>query len=318
MSKKTGYLLGILLTIILGTILYWLFCCKPCLEAENNASGITTETEKTSVKTESTSEPTPVTINTFKVKDANGELDFNIYENLNFNTSSASILTPVSSAVDSSAIKLANYYKENPRKTLNIYGHYRSDETNNSVFPNLGLARANAAKNYLVSKGMLSKSINTYGTLDDNFNADKEGVLHGPLSYNVNTLEVGDTSDADEMKKLGDAIKADPLILYFETAQASINLTDVQRQKVANMVRYIDHVEGASINVTGYTDNTGSLTTNTRLGQERADFAKSYLVNNGISASKINSSSKGPDSPIADNATEEGRAKNRRVVVTIN
>ena len=37
MSKKTSYLLGILLTIIIGTILYWFFCCKPCLEAKNAA-----------------------------------------------------------------------------------------------------------------------------------------------------------------------------------------------------------------------------------------------------------------------------------------
>ncbi|WGD35936.1 OmpA family protein [Olleya sp. YS] len=314
MSKKTGYLLGILLTIILGTILYWFFCCKPCLEAKNKPSTIATENEDTSVKTD----PTPVTINTFKVMDADGDLDFDIYENLNFNTSSASIITPVSLAVDSSATQLVNYYKDNPSKLLDIYGHYRSDESNNSVFPTLGLARANSAKNYLVSKGMLSKSINTYGKLDDNFNPDLDGVLHGPLSYVVNTLEEGDRSGEDEMKALGDTIKADPLVLYFDTAQASINLTDQQRQKVANMIRYIDHVEGASISVIGHTDNTGSRTTNTRLGLNRADFAKNYLVENGISGDKINSSSKGPDQPIADNATEEGRAKNRRVVVTIN
>lgn len=314
MSKKTGYLLGILLTIILGTILYWFFCCKPCLEAEREASGLTSETEDTSVKKDLKT----ATMNAFAIKDANGGLDFSINDNLNFKTSSASILTPISEDIDAKAKELVKYYEENPSKTLDIYGHYRSDETNNSVFPTLGLARANSAKNYLVSKGMLSKSINTYGKLDDNFHADEEGILYGPLSYNVLTTSEGDTSAADEMKSLGDTIKVNPLVLYFDTAQASINLTDAQRQKVADMVRYVDHVEGASINVTGHTDNTGSRITNTRLGQNRADFAKNYLANNGISASKINSSSKGPDQPIADNATEEGRAKNRRVVVTIN
>ena len=313
MSKKTGYLLGILLTIILGTILYWFFCCKPCLEAKNETSDMITETEDTSVKKEIKN----ITLNAFAVKDANGDLDFKITENLNFNTSSASVLKPISKVVDSNAIKLIKYYAENPNKILNINGHYRSDEINNSVFPNLGLARANAAKNYFVSKGMASKTINTYSKIDDSFNADREGVLYGPVSYNIVTIKLGDTSGADEMKKLGEAIIANPLVLYFDTAAASISLTPEQRQKVADIVNYTDKVDGASISVTGYTDNTGSTTTNTRLGQERADFTKNYLVKNGIMANKINSSSKGPDSPIADNATVEGRAKNRRVVVTI-
>lgn len=84
------------------------------------------------------------------------------------------------------------------------------------------------------------------------------------------------------------------------------------------MVKYIDKVDGALITVTGFTDNTGSRPTNIKLGQGRADFTKQYLIQNGIDSSKIQSFSKGPDLPIADNATEEGRAKNRRVEVTIN
>lgn len=314
MSKKTGYLLGILLTIILGTILYWYLCCKPCLEADKVAIDNTTNTEDVSVKTDQKT----ATINAFAVKDVNGDLDFQINDNLNFKTSSPLIIDSITSSVDEGANKLVAYYNSNPNKLLNIYGHYRSDEVNNSVFPDLGLARANAAKNYFVSKGMASKNINTYSKLDDNFNANAEGVLQGPLSYEVNTIAAGDTSIEEDTKKLGDTIKADPLILYFDTAQATISLSDSQRLKVSNMVKYIDKVDGALITVTGFTDNTGSRPTNIKLGQGRADFTIQYLVQNGIDSSKIQSFSKGPDLPIADNATEEGRAKNRRVEVTIN
>ena len=314
MSKKTGYFLGILLTIILGTILYWYLCCKPCLEADKVAIDNTTNTEDVSVKTDQKT----ATINAFTVKDVNGDLDFQINDNLNFKTSSPLIIDSIASTVDEGASKLIAYYNSNPDKLLNIYGHYRSDEVNNSVFPNLGLARANAAKNYFVSKGMASKIINTYSTLDDNFNADTNGVMYGPLSYEVKTITAGDTSIADDIKNLGDAIKVNPLILYFDTAQATINLSDDQKQKVSDMVRYTDKVDGALINVTGFTDNTGSRSTNIKLGQGRADFTKQYLVQNGIDSSKIQSFSKGPDLPIADNATEDGRAKNRRVEVTIN
>jgi len=68
----------------------------------------------------------------------------------------------------------------------------------------------------------------------------------------------------------------------------------------------------------GHTDNTGVASTNMRLGLNRANFAKTYLMQNGISEAKINTASKGQTSPIESNATKEGRAKNRRTVVTLN
>ncbi|AUC74555.1 OmpA family protein [Olleya sp. Bg11-27] len=315
MSKKTGYLLGILLTIILGTILYWFLCCNCCAgtaDAEANSKTDTIES-KNDVPAK-----LDATMNAFAVSDANGNLSFDINDNINFKTSDYHYIEPLSIEVDNGLTQLVDYLDADPSKSINVTGHYRSEETNVSAFPNLGLARANTIKNQLISKGMSSKRINTFGILDDNFNADSNGVLHGPLSYGVNTVAEADNSEEDALQELGDAIKADPLILYFNTAQASINLTAVQRQKVADMVKYTDKVDGAMLNVTGYTDNTGDQVNNVRLGQERADFAKNYLIENGIAANKINSTSKGPDAPIADNATEEGRAKNRRVVVTIN
>ncbi|MFS4415595.1 OmpA family protein [Maribacter sp. 2307ULW6-5] len=124
-------------------------------------------------------------------------------------------------------------------------------------------------------------------------------------------------ADAADIKALYERIKADPLVLYFDTAQASISLTAEQRQKVADISRYLDKVPDASVEVVGHTDNTGQAATNLRLGMNRANFANDYLMKNGIPASKINTSSKGQTEPTASNATEEGRTKNRRTVVTL-
>jgi outer membrane protein OmpA-like peptidoglycan-associated protein len=77
-------------------------------------------------------------------------------------------------------------------------------------------------------------------------------------------------------------------------------------------------VDGATIHVIGYTDNSGDEFSNMKLGQNRADFIKRYLVGNAISESQIIASSQGQNNPIAVNSTEEGRKLNRRVVVTIN
>lgn len=67
----------------------------------------------------------------------------------------------------------------------------------------------------------------------------------------------------------------------------------------------------------GYTDSQGGRKTNVKLGHERADFAKAYLVQNGIPENRIKSDSKGPKDPIASNDTDEGRAKDRRTEISI-
>jgi len=70
-----------------------------------------------------------------------------------------------------------------------------------------------------------------------------------------------------------------------------------------------------NLEVTGYTDNIGNAQKNLKLSQDRAAAVKAYLVNKGVAAERISSKGLGADSPIADNATAEGRAKNRRVEV---
>jgi len=128
----------------------------------------------------------------------------------------------------------------------------------------------------------------------------KENVYLGPISYGLS----GESENAaEEMKALFDKINANPLTLYFNTAEASISLNAEQRQKVADISRYLDKMEGATANV---------------VGLDRANFAKAYLMRNGISETKIKTSSKGQTAPIESNATEEGRSKNRRTVVTLN
>lgn len=314
MSKKASYLLGILLTIIIGTLLYWWLCCCCCdqkkcdQDCKNKTKEKTTVVEKPKTKA--------ATLHPFALKD--GDFALNIKDNFNFKDSNFKILDPVSDDLKNSVMQLKEYLAKNPYKRINVTGYYTSKEKNNSAYPNLGLARANAIKNYMVSQGIPSRIINTYGKLKDDLSPDESNVYFGPVDYEIKTLAEGDTTEAEELKKLGEHIKANPLVLHFKTGQSSINLTAEQRQKIADISRYIDKVEGASCSVVGHTDNTGDPTNNIVLGQERADFAKQYLIRNAIPASKIMATSKGQTEPIADNSTEEGKAQNRRTVVTIN
>ena len=312
MSKKTSYLLWIILTIILGTILYIFLCCSVCCD-EGYAEEKPEETKSAVIP-----DVKGATKNAFMISDANGDFNLKFNDHFNFKTSNFSILEPVSGNVENGVLKLKDYLLANPLKTIDITGFYKSDETNNSAFPNLGLARSNSVKNYLVLHGVPSKQIDTYGKLNDGIIPDETNTLFGPIKFSMLTAD--DASNAAAiaaLEKACQALRNNPLVLHFKTGEASISLTAEQRQKLADLSHCVDKL-GVKVQVVGHTDNTGNAAHNVVLGQQRADFAKGYLVKNGILEVNLETSSKGPHEPVADNATNAGRAENRRTVVTIN
>jgi outer membrane protein OmpA-like peptidoglycan-associated protein len=311
MSKKTSYFLGILLTIILGTILYYYLCCKSCYEDSNK----TTEIETIVPEAPKIKDPTK---HKFSIIDSKSGMSFKSIGNFNFKASSFSILNPVPEDLNSEVRKLTNYLNNNTNKAIDVTGLYTSTEKNNSAFPNLGLARANIVKNHLIKNGASSKSINIFGKINDSLVPNTKGIYFGPVAYLLKTIDTSDKSANDDLVVLKETIIANPLIMHFEIGNTSINLSPEQREKVAKISRYVDKTDNATIQIIGHTDSKGKRADNIILGQNRANGIKEYFKKNGISESKIKTSSKGPDQPIADNTTKEGQAKNRRVVVTIN
>jgi outer membrane protein OmpA-like peptidoglycan-associated protein len=73
----------------------------------------------------------------------------------------------------------------------------------------------------------------------------------------------------------------------------------------------------ANITIEGHTDSQGSRDHNMQLGQQRAESVKAQLVSHGVAADRIKAVGVGPDRPIADNKSAEGRANNRRVEIII-
>jgi len=106
--------------------------------------------------------------------------------------------------------------------------------------------------------------------------------------------------------------------VLFDTSSAELSAADKARldEAIGNFKRLpADVAAGTRIEVEGHTDNTGSEAYNLALSQRRADSVKQHLVDGGIAASLITTVGRGFSQPVDTNATREGRANNRRVVV---
>ena len=71
------------------------------------------------------------------------------------------------------------------------------------------------------------------------------------------------------------------------------------------------------VQIQGHTDSQGNRDFNIQLSQQRADAVRMYLLNKGISSSRLSARGFGPDEPVASNETAAGRAQNRRVELVI-
>jgi OOP family OmpA-OmpF porin len=103
--------------------------------------------------------------------------------------------------------------------------------------------------------------------------------------------------------------------IKFDTGKAEVKPEyDDQLKKVADFLKtYPD----ASAEIEGHTDNRGTAVSNRALSQRRAESVRQALIDRfGADASRLTAKGYGPDKPIADNSTPEGRAQNRRVVAT--
>jgi outer membrane protein OmpA-like peptidoglycan-associated protein len=103
--------------------------------------------------------------------------------------------------------------------------------------------------------------------------------------------------------------------IEFETG--STTLTPQSRAQIANVARILSAYPSARVQVAGHTDNTGNEAENLALSEGRAQAVADALRQNGAAAANITAQGFGSQNPVADNATETGRARNRRVTLSV-
>ena len=108
----------------------------------------------------------------------------------------------------------------------------------------------------------------------------------------------------------------DPALMYFPTGSANPQLADSAKAYFEKVATFLKDNASGKVTIVGHTDNQGKADKNKALGLKRAEMIKKMLTDMGAPADRVQASSEGPDKPVADNATAEGRQKNRRVEVT--
>ncbi len=99
--------------------------------------------------------------------------------------------------------------------------------------------------------------------------------------------------------------------LLFDTGKATLQPSS--QEQLGNIANILKAYPTVKIRLGGYTDNTGDKAANMALSGERANNVMAELVKLGIDASRMSAKGYGDEHPVADNATEEGRAQNRRI-----
>lgn len=118
----------------------------------------------------------------------------------------------------------------------------------------------------------------------------------------------------EEAQKKLEAIGA---TVYFANAGTDAQFDSKTDDAIHAICNAMKADETLVVTVYGHTDNTGSAKANMKYGQKRAEALKNYMVKLGAPAANIMCQSRGQNEPVADNSTEEGRAKNRRATVEL-
>lgn len=101
------------------------------------------------------------------------------------------------------------------------------------------------------------------------------------------------------------------LYINFDTGKATIRPDS--KPVIDQIVQMMKTNKALALSVEGHTDNVGDAKSNLTLSENRAKAVADALVAQGIEAKRLSTAGHGQDKPVADNSSEEGRAKNRRV-----
>jgi len=144
-----------------------------------------------------------------------------------------------------------------------------------------------------------------------------DGKINNLLDVQLEKISEAERVSIDECQVLFNGLTASSSVAFESGSDVILSASYVLLDEFTTLSRRCPE---ARFEVGGHTDASGSVEFNMSLSQSRAEAVVAYIVNSGVNAERFSAMGYGPNKPIADNATAEGRAKNRRVefIVTNN
>jgi OOP family OmpA-OmpF porin len=139
-------------------------------------------------------------------------------------------------------------------------------------------------------------------------------VMNDGNDYNITVVEKEAMKQVVTANDMLQALKTEghiALYINFDTGKSTIK--PESKPIVDQIVQMLKSSPDLKLNVEGHTDNVGNPKSNKTLSEERAKSVIAEIIKQGVDAKRLSPVGFGQDKPIADNKTEEGKAKNRRV-----
>lgn len=202
-----------------------------------------------------------------------------------------------------------------PKPVVLIYGKVLNFKTNEPIAA--GITYQDLTSNKIAGNALSSPVDGTYKIVLPNgknysFLAERDNFY--AISDNI------DLSDLTEYKEIERNLYLNPIEkgevirlnnLFFDHNKATLKAESYQ--ELDRLIDLLNQYQSMIIEISGHTDSDGSTEYNYTLLQERAKSVLTYLIAKGIQSQRIVSKGYGETKPIADNSSEAGKAKNRRV-----
>jgi OOP family OmpA-OmpF porin len=132
--------------------------------------------------------------------------------------------------------------------------------------------------------------------------------------YYLNIVEKGEMKQEVAVNKLLDAINATGrATVYINFDSASARIKPDGKPVIDEILDLLQQSPSLKLSIEGHTDADGRADDNQKLSQERAKAVQAALTAQGVAPARLSAKGFGQSKPVADNKTEDGKARNRRV-----
>lgn len=141
---------------------------------------------------------------------------------------------------------------------------------------------------------------------------NRKGYLFQSLNFNYSEVKNFDPITLDiDMEQAREGTTAVLENIFFDIDK--YDLKEKSITELEKIIRFLNENPDMKVEISGHTDDSGLSAYNKQLSQRRAQSVYNYLIAHGINSKRLTTTGYGSDRPIADNATDAGKQKNRRI-----